>query len=249
MPLLPSLLLVDLLGVKAQWETQGASAARREFRILEDLVKSEMRSAPASVEWAEIESDTACVACSSTNEAIRFGARLYRRAFRAPAVGGRKVWLRGVLVRRPSGLEQGDMRRKTRTPSARTTVNQLADPLLEAIAYEKAGFKGMRLVVHGHLATTKVDRAAILPITDTHAVKLLARLSGGTRAYPSRLKGFVDVLWMGADEVVEQRRLAREMTTRLRTAVRDDQELVHGGATQVLFDEWSKRLRSTRSAG
>jgi hypothetical protein len=244
MPPLPSLILIDLLGVRARWTAGGADAATSAFDDLTRLVQEAVNVGPDEITGAETESDSAVILCTSTNAALRVAKSLFLRTFTESTASQERfhrIWLRGVLVPRPSDLSIRDLRIRRLKLSGRLTVNELSRPLLDAIALEKSGFRGMRLVVHPRLLTSRVRSAAALQLIDGESAQTLARVTG-ERVYPTRLKGFEDFLWMATNSPKEWRRLSGRMTRRLRYATRDDEEVVQAAATQVVFDACEAEL-------
>ena len=234
---LPSLILIDVLGVRARWGT-GARHAVSAFETLAELVETAIEDAPPAVLGAEIESDTAVVACRSTNAALRFVRMLYLDAFlgRSAAEERReRLWLRGVLVPRPPSLEIDEVRTPRRRAGGRVVVNDLAPAFTAAVALEKSGFKGMRFVVHGDLVTSKVKAAAAVRTQGGGSADTVVRISGD-RTYPSALKGFHDYLWMATSDDDEWKRITSRMARRLRQAAHDPDEVVQAAGTQVAFD-------------
>jgi hypothetical protein len=244
-PAIPSLLLVDVLGVKARWVRGGAEEAVSAFEQLADLVAAEMASAPKAILGAEVESDMAVIASTSTNAALQFAKSLYLRAFvsrTAVQERSERLWLRGVLLPRPARLSLSRMRVRQIHGDDRVVVVHLAEPLLEAISSEKAGYKGMRLVVHPQLVTRLVQAAAAVERPSGGSANTLVQLTN--RPYPQRLRGFHDFLWMATPDRDEWRSRSDRMVRRLRYAVHDDEEVAQAAGTQIVFDECERVLRT-----
>lgn len=133
--------------------------------------------------------------------------------------------------------------------SLRTTTNRdeegifqvttLAPVLLDAIAMEKSGFRGMRLLVERDLLS-RSDRFELREWLGCEPLIPVRRLSYS--AYPPRMDTYEDILWMGTcndDEIVQWR---RRMGTRMRFVARDAEEMQHAAATSVVFDECAEIL-------
>jgi hypothetical protein len=238
---IPSLVLVDVLGVRARWETHGADGAQEAFSALRSLVETALEDAQGSmVLEAVLESDAALILCGSTNAALRLAGSLFLHAFadRTPTQERRdRIWLRGVVLPRPVGLRLDHLRVRAtiRADEVPIYVDQLAPELLAAIAAEKSGFKGMRLLVHPRLLTSRVrEHATVSFSSGGEPISTILRLSGNS--YTPRLKGFEDLLWMATNEEIVWKDLTNRMARRLRLAAHDLGELPQAASTQVLFD-------------
>ncbi|MEM9380479.1 MAG: hypothetical protein AAGB93_11070, partial [Planctomycetota bacterium] len=105
---------------------------------------------------------------------------------------------------------------------------------LDAIAVERSGFKGMRVLIDDRL----VDRA----LKDhfkiaTKTAPLIPFRKLGHSGYPESVAGgFQDFFWMAAPPD-EWEVLAKQMAKRLRWAAKDSEEFVHAAATQVVYHE------------
>lgn len=239
MPSIPSLLLVDVLGVGARWKSGGTDAAEAAFDVLAEIVETVLRDAPSTILGAELQTDTVCIASTSTNAALRVARDVYLEAFLRQR--RERAWLRGVLVHRPQKLHLHDMRQPCRSLGGRIVVHRLAPPLLNAISLEKSGFKGMRMLVHPRLVTPLVKEAARITLGNDTTVDTLVRLPAPAYGH-KRLAGFHDLLWMATDDQEEWRRRAARMARRLRQAAHSNEEVVHAAATQVVFDACEEAL-------
>lgn len=236
---IPSLLLIDMLGVRARWAEGGAEGATEAFDTLIDLVDDAVDE-NEDITCAVVESDMSVILCRSASAALRTGREIFQSAFGGPASRERRrrVWLRGVCVPRPKRLDLEGLRR----PQRRSFVHvyEYAPAVLEAIALEKCGFRGMRLVVSPELLTDGVRSRMSIGTADEPVVPF--RRLAPAPAYPRQLDGFEDLLWMADEDPDKWRRYRARMTTRLRQASYDNEELVQAAATQIVFDECERAL-------
>jgi hypothetical protein len=234
-------LFVDLLGVRARWHDQGRAGAETAFKTLEDLVVSAVaEQGGGAVLAGAIESDAAAIVCSSQHAAVCIGVALYRAAF-SVATSGRfaRPWLRGVIV-----PYSGNVTLKTEQPvgAANLRVTAFEGGLLDAVAVEKAGYKGMRLLIDSSLVNATLRGAHCLHLPDSTLLHVFKRLTNSP--YPGRLSpGYDDIFWM-ASLADEWQRLQWTMGRRLRFAAKDSEEFLHAAATQLLFLEYGAILGS-----
>jgi hypothetical protein len=115
-------------------------------------------------------------------------------------------------------------------------------PLLDAIAIEKSGFKGMRLLVEHKLITPEIRAEFKQPLGHLNFIPL-SKLKSST--YPTRLNdAFSDYLWMGSIDREDFEELRKIMALRLRLAAGEPEEFVQAAATQVVFHECAAILNS-----
>lgn len=237
-----ALLFVDLLGARNRWHQEGRAGAENAFALLERMVvKAAEDHGADNVIAGVIESDAAAIVCSSPNAAVSVGIGLWRRTF--SIVADRRFgrpWLRGAILPYDGNL---GLRSQRSAGTSNIVVSQYEGSLLDAIAVEKGGFKGMRLLIADEL----VDG----PLRDAHCVRLP---TGGplhvfkrvtNSVYPGRLAaGYQDVLWMACSDAEESKTLSRTMNRRLRWAAKDSDEFLQAASTQVLFHEYAAILGS-----
>lgn len=235
----PVILFVDVLGVKSKWLSGGQPAAERAFKEFRNFIAASINGAVSdSLVRGVVESDSAALTFSGLIPALDAAKTLYSVAFRRTR--GR-VWLRGCIV----GIDGQDSPKTSTTFSGKLEkieLNLYSKPLLEAIAVEKSGFKGMRLLVERSLIDVQVRAAVKQPIGHLNFIPL-CKLKA--MRYPKRIDGqFVDYLWMGSvnrDEFDEMRSI---MALRLRGAASDPEEFTQAAATQVVFHECGAILSS-----
>ncbi len=229
-------LFMDLLGVRAKWISGGRTAAEEAFAGFRAVVNHGVRSVdPSCVLAGVIESDSAYICCDTLRTALEVGRQTYMRAFQPPAHSSR-LWIRGVVMPGPgsSGL--------TRSAPLSGTYPQVIvvryhGRLLDAIAAEKSGFRGMRLLVGRGRGVGQPQRGKVDPI-HVGQYHLAPFLKVRAPAYPRALAGFRDFLWMATDDEEEHQVLMTHMFHRLRWASEDPEELAHAAATQVIFNHW-----------
>lgn len=231
-----ALLFVDLLGVRAQWNLGGRAAAQARFAQLEALVVTALSAPNApSPTHACIESDAVALDFRTGEEAVRFGSELYRLAFSKPRrPSDNRIWLRGAIVDAPIGSSQ----RNTASVSASLAFVQrttYTDALLDAIAIEKCGIKGMRLLVADSLLSQATRRAFVQSLGRGNFFPFRRLNHSG---YPVQVsRAFSDVLWMASDIAGGWTGTRTQMSSMLRWAAADSEEFNQAAATQLVFNE------------
>lgn len=197
----PVLLLVDMLGVRARWHKGGRRAAQRAFKTLEGIVVNAVRRSDRHAPVAGmVETDSAALVFKSLITALPFAQRLFVDTFLAPRTyENERLWLRGVVVPY-RGRSRFRYRARDSTLPPTIQVNRLEESVLTAIAAEKAGFRGMRLLVGGGDGTGRAMRDAAakeLPGEDVFPRPFLQLRSP---QYPERLaRGhYYDFMWMAS---------------------------------------------------
>ncbi|MGA2137604.1 MAG: hypothetical protein ABSH14_01960 [Verrucomicrobiia bacterium] len=232
-------LFVDLLGVRSKWLKDGREGAERAFKRFRTMVASSIhRSGAEKVIHGLVESDAVALTFSEVQPALEVAKRMYTAAFEDV---GRRVWLRGCIVRH----NDKDELRTAKTfggPLSQVQLMLYSAALLDAISVEKSGFKGMRLLVERQLITPAVRNAAKQPMGHLNFIPL-TKLRNST--YPKRLEEtFVDYLWMGTTDRDRFKELGKMMAVRLRMAANEPEEFAQAGATQVVFHECAAILSS-----
>jgi hypothetical protein len=230
------ILFIDLLGTRKRWQTGGVPAVTEVFNHFAALVDEAIRPEKKdSLISGSIETDAAMLVFSSAVPALRAAQRMFLAAFRErPIADTPTLWLRGSLVpHRHERFLRRENRRSGQAHNLSTFTYSAA--AFDAISVEKAGFKGMRLLVR----PTAFDQ------TDHDALKLgfggrsfmpLKRLRH--IGYPEIVEGELqDFLWMATEDEAEWQELSFHMTMRLRHAAKDADEFAQAAATQVVFHE------------
>ena len=233
---------IDLLGVRARWHEGGRESAEAAFKRLETLVGATLeRLAPKTLRDGAIETDSAAIVFGATEDALEFIRELFTEAFTAPSrAKEERLWIRGTVTAIRS---RGALRRSEHLAGhGKVRVFRLDGSLLDAIAVEKSGFKGMRIVVEEKLLTQAVrDRFAV----KAGSRSLVPFRSLTNSVYPRRIaQVYEDFLWMARSEEAEWRKLKRSMSDRLRWSAQDSEEFVQAASTQVVFNETAAIFRS-----
>jgi hypothetical protein len=230
------ILFIDLLGARRRWHRGGVAEVMPAFFRFKTLVNVAARRAPAGEVLAGvIETDAAMLVCRSTVEAARIGQRLYRSAFASRMnYRTRRDWYRGCILAHPEGdfLRRGE---SLRDPIQNVMAFRYSASALEAVSVEKSGFKGMRLLASTELVDASVQAQMKIPF-GTHTLIPFRKLNYSF--YPARLAGhYTDFLWMATQSEAEWHDLRLHMTSRLRYAALDQEELAQAAATQIVFHE------------
>jgi hypothetical protein len=236
---------LDLLGVRARWHAGGRESAEAAFEKLETLVSETLtRVAPASLRDGAIETDSAALVFGATEDALGFIREVFSEAFTAPKkVKDERLWIRGTVT---SIHSRGELRRSAQLGRhAKLRVYRLDAGLLDAIAVEKSGFKGMRIVVEEKLLTASVQERFGVRAGSRRLVPFRSLTNS---VYPRRIAHvYQDFLWMARNQEAEWRKLKRSMSDRLRWSAQDSEEFVQAAATQVVFNETVAIFRSLES--
>jgi hypothetical protein len=233
----PTLLFVDVLGVKRQWRSAGSKGAKEAFLKFHDVINLALKSfRKTQVIDGIVESDSAAILCAGPKSAIKLGRTLFSNAFRVGnSHNEKRLWLRGVIV---PYLASAKFRDETPFSDRFTVIRyfQLSDELLDAIAAEKAGFRGMRLLISGELSKQFWKKPSIINLGDYGHTITARRLD--ENAYPRILfeRGFKDILWMISAEPIWTE-FKTIMAKRLRLAITDPEEIIHAGITASIFSQ------------
>jgi hypothetical protein len=245
-------LFVDMLGARKRWETGGVEASRNAFAHFSRMVNAAARDQPAgSVLRGGIETDSAMLVCETSLAALSIARTLYRWAFRTPTgPTSLRTWLRGSLV--PHDVRDF-IRRQTalRAPLENVLAHTYSDAAFQAISVEKAGFKGMRLLVHKDVIDANTQSELRITLGERTLIPFRRLRHSG---YPKLVDGELqDFLWMADQNEEVWNELSLGMTTRLRHASHDTEEFAQAAATQVVFHECAAirqtlALRATQMA-
>ncbi len=240
------LLFVDMLGVRATWQRGGRSEAEAAFKAFRSLVAGAVKGrSHEEILDGIIETDAAALHCSDTDTALDIGRNLYQMAFQQTATNrSKRPWLRGVIVPRASDLP---LRRTTSLHEPLSQINlMLYEPeLFDAIAIEKSGIKGMRLLIDKSLLTSETNSRQRLAIGRYSFIPFKGLHSG---RYPREIADtHVDYFWMASSEAERRREFSRIMHLRLRLAAKDPEEFSQAAATQVAFLECEAIIGSLKT--
>lgn len=244
----PTLLFVDILGTKSVWKEGGREGAAALFERFARLIDDEVSRDPERVTSGGVESDCVALICPSAGDAVSVGIGLYERAFfdgPTPRTSEARIWLRGVVVplEGPAGIEWLRTASPLSTHSPNIRRERYSGDLLDAIAMEKAGFRGMRLLADSSLVTPSVKRQFRFRVSDTWFQRFKHLTNSD---YGARLDDHVDVLWMVTADAEDWRTRRTRMSARMRYSARHAEEVLQAAATQVVFDECDAILSSLR---
>jgi len=231
-----------MLGVRARWHAGGRESAERAFSGFRSVICEAIRAEGGLVSRGAIEADSAAMICPSLKSAVRIGGKAFHIAFRgAKILSDERLWLRGVII--PfNDNEQLRTEKPLAEDLAQIKVSGYSPSLLEAISAEKAGFKGMRLLIGGGISYSQSHRAYKLMIEGRRITPIL-RLH--TPAFTGRLKdAYRDILWMASSSKDTREELQQHMFNRLRWAASNEDELIHAAITQVVFNHCEAFLAS-----
>ena len=245
------LLYCDLLGIRELWRQRGLRRVERRFNLFESIVDAALRdmgSPRASIVLqGEMESDSVVLTFRGPEEAILTGMRIWRRAFEHDGGDGKdqRLYIRGVIV----GLGSSRTLRQYRPAISHSNITRAmyASEFLDAVAMEKSGFRGMRLLVDERLLDEETilrteerlwATMGVAPEEQT-SYSLVVRIPGAQ--YPESISYLRDVLWpMTAP--TEFGLLEQRMNERLHSAKGDRDERLHARNTTMVFREVRKRL-------
>lgn len=235
-------LFMDLLGVRARWKSGGRIAAEAAFDQFRTSVSHGIGEVDASsVEKGVIESDSAFLICDSLRTALQIGQGTYLHAFRSPAHESR-MWIRGVIMPGPDGTELVTSSHLKKT-LPQVEVIKYQSQILDVIAAEKSGFRGMRLLVGGGEGVGHNARKRLTPLRiGDRSLRPFLKIK--TPLYPEPLADYLDFLWMATENDKENDVISTRMFHRLRWAASNPEELSHAAITQVVFNHWDSLRRS-----
>jgi hypothetical protein len=230
------ILFIDMLGARKLWHRGGVAEALPVFYRFKSVVTRAAHSATAgAVLEGMIETDSAMLVCRSTMDATRIAQSVYLRAFAGQMNPKRqRDWYRGCIVPHADGdfLRVGA---RLRAPFQDLTAFRYSESALEAVSVEKSGFKGMRLLVATELVDSTVRAQTKIPF-GTKTLVPFRKLHYSS--YPDRIDGqYMDFLWMACQSEDDWYDRYLHMTSRLRYASADPEELAQAAATQVVFHE------------
>jgi hypothetical protein len=235
-------LFMDLLGVRARWKSGGRIEAEAAFDQFRTSVSHGIGQVDASrVKKGVIESDSAFFICDSLQTALQIGQGTYLHAFCLPAHECR-MWIRGVIMPGPDGTELVTSSHLKKT-LPQVEVIKYQSQVLDVIAAEKSGFRGMRLLVGGGKGVGYNVRKRLTPLRIGDR-QLRPFLKIKTPVYPEPLTDYHDFLWMATENDKGNDDIATHMFHRLRWAASNPEELAHAAVTQVVFNHWNSLRRS-----
>lgn len=235
-----AVLFVDLLGVQKMWSGGGVNAVTKridEFnvfmlRTFETLPQELSRDHEFSISMS---GDSFAVPCQDFEQAIRIGRYLFQQAFYDSDKRPQPFWIRGVVSSWNNESDTFD-KRDIQVGGMSIGAHYVNHPsYMRALAMEKSGFKGMRLVIEPVLlGDAKSQYHSVWPEMKCE-IFLISRLANAI--YPAK-STYEDILWMAFDEG-DYKVLAGIMQKRFRRSSRDTDELLQAAATRLVFDEVS----------
>ena len=239
------LLLIDMLGVKARWHTGGRRSAKKAFDRFESIMVESLSSSDERPTAGLIETDSCVLVFPTLRAALAVARHAYLCTFLASrAPKDERLWFRGVAVPYHGTLSFRNQKSLSQR-NERVVVSHLDSALFDAIAAEKSGFRGMRILVGGGngVGTNAKRAASRVEIKAKHYAPFL-RVR--TPPYPKQLaKGrFYDYMWMASESVDETENLKRAMGNRIKWSASNPEEFLHAAATQVIFNHWNAFVHS-----
>ena len=243
------LLFIDMMGIRYRWRTEGRTGVQHAFEVFSRLIRKTLAEQTRdSVVAGGVESDSAALICSDIGSASKIAKGVFCSAFlSARTPSDPRIWLRGVIV--PAG-EEVDLRwdEPLAQDHPEVIVAKYSSPLLNAIAVEKCGFKGMRVLVTGgpELGERTRSRQVNLRLDESSKhFRPFRKIQG--LGYPGRLpNGYTDFLWMACESEEEWAKMKGTMVQRLKWSAGNQDELVHAAATQAVFHHCGAFLRSVK---
>lgn len=245
------LLFIDMMGVRYRWRTEGRTGVQDAFEVFNQLIRKALgKETRDSVVAGGVESDSAALICLDIGAASKIAKEVFCSAFlSARKPSDPRIWLRGVIV--PAG-EKVDLRwdEQLAQNHPEVMVAKYSSPLLDAIAVEKCGFKGMRVIVTGGRELGHRTRLRQVNLRLGESSKRFCpfrRIEG--LGYPGRLpNGYTDFLWMACESEEEWARMKGTMVQRLKWSAENGDELIHAAATQAVFHHCGAFVRSVQGS-
>jgi heptaprenylglyceryl phosphate synthase len=93
------LLYVDLLGMKARYQSGGVRSARRGYRILGEMIAEALSELPSDRPVSGgVQSDAAALQFATAVDAVIVGRAVFRETLMR-STRNRRLWIRGVIMR------------------------------------------------------------------------------------------------------------------------------------------------------
>lgn len=236
-----TLVFIDMLGVRDKWAKNGRQGAEDAFKKFRNLIAHSLRAIPPEeILGGVIETDAVIIRCASTNSALKFAKTIYTDAFEQTIDNeNNRIWLRGVIIpQKADDLMRWE--KSLNKPYDQVKLMLYNNDLFDAIALEKSGIKGMRLIVDKDLITEKVRKDWIIKIGEFNFITLKKLRNS---SYPSQLTDkYYDFLWMATGDEEQNQTLDRTMALRLRKSASSSEEFLQAAATQLLFHEYAAML-------
>jgi len=229
---------IDLLGVRKLWKEGGVSSVRNRINEFSELITQQLAYLPSEVhrdnEYTIILSgDSASIICQDAGQAIGIVSHLFMQAFYATDRVTRPLWLRGSI----SHWHNQRLPTNSGPISANNvqvgTRYKFEEDFLRAIALEKSGFRGMRLIVDRALAQPAIEQFQAHWDDFTRPLKRIITLE--EFEYPQG-GPYCDVLWMIGNEE-QYNTLKGIMASRFKKCTADPDEFAQAAWTRAVFDQ------------
>ena len=238
------ILFIDLLGARARWKHGGLATSVATFgQFTRSMIAAARPELPHVLDGG-IETDAAAFVCDGPFSALRIARRAFLRAFETPKGAIReRLWLRGALV--PSAGEPLRTERPAHGSGSQLRICTYSRDFFDAVAIEKSGFQGMRLLVRRGVISP-ADRRDLAMSVGNRLIVPVMRLKHSPYP-PGPTNDLEDFLWMAHQEAKDWRPILRHMSRRLRWSIADSDEFAQAAATQVLFHEAMAVFQSVSS--
>jgi hypothetical protein len=238
------LLYVDVLGMKARWQSADLDAVRAAYQTFEQLVGDALDALPADIYFeAGIQSDAAAIVVSDVGNAVEIGRTMFRAAMDLSSEADR-FWMRGVIVRAPAGLQALEILQSGPRNGGQLSTRHFSDELLGAVLAEQTGPRGARLLIQRTLVSASLRQRFMITLGADQRIVPFRRLDNSV--YPRGAEqDFEDVLWMlptpysNASWDASHRAMnnALRWAGRAAATTRKDDEFAHAAATELVFKE------------
>lgn len=189
------LLYVDVLGMKARWQSADLGAVRQAYHTFEVLVGDALDALPTDVYFeAGVQSDAAAIVVGDVGYAVEIGRAMFRAALELSSEEER-FWMRGVIVRAPAGLQGLETVQSGPRNGGQLSTRHFADELLGAVLAEQTGPRGARLLIEQALVSPSLRQRCAISLGADQRLVPFRRLDNS--AYPRGAeRDYADVLWM-----------------------------------------------------
>jgi hypothetical protein len=239
------MLYLDLLGVKARWQQGGGAAAVAAYDALRRFIRTGLAALPRErreLVRGGMQSDAAALIFPRVDEAIVAGRVIYQAAFQGPlSETDERFWLRGAIT--SCDLEDPLWNTSPLADDLSLTDARPSAALLDAIAVEQSGYRGMRLLIDKQVAHWTIRKEFDIVVGAGAVFRTIRQMK--FNALPASVSDrFVDVLWMLPDDLADWPLQKRRILDRVRWAALHPEELSHASLTLVIFEGCGALLES-----
>ena len=233
-----AILYIDLLGVQKMWQAGGAPAVKSRIQKFNEFILKQLEWLPGPLhrqgEYTVILSgDGVAITCQDFDQAIGIGTHLFTQAFYATDKVASPFWLRGAISRWSNqylAINTVPVHAKNLQVGSQYLME---DDFLAALALEKSGFKGMRLIISSTLLPNRGHDHQRHWKGFKRPLGIIARLDECT--YPPG-EEYADVLWM-ADDEQRFEHLRGILAKRFKRSTHDPDEFAQAAWTRATFDQ------------